>query len=72
MVSRAHLIEFVTMLADSPSYKVAKEAFVSDLEGTSLWEISLVTVTLSAGYLLNSVASVCLPAVRRLRERSIV
>ena len=35
------------------SDKLAKEAFVSGLSGTSLGEISLLTITLSAGYLLR-------------------
>ncbi len=56
----------------SPSYRLRKEAFVSDLEGTTLWEISLITVTLAAGYLLKSVAVVCLPAFQGLRKHSVV
>ena len=46
------------------SDKLVKEAFVSGLSGTSLGEISLLTVTLSAGYLLRCVAVVCLPSLR--------
>lgn len=42
------------------SDKLAKEAFISDLSGTSLGEISLLTLTLSAGYLLRCVLSVSL------------
>ena len=42
------------------SDKLAKEAFVSGLSGTSLAEISLLTLTLSAGYLLRCVLAVSL------------
>lgn len=42
------------------SDKLAKEAFVSGLSGTSLGEISLLTLTLSAGYLLRCVLTVSL------------
>lgn len=40
------------------SDKVAKEAFVFGLSGTSLSEVSLLTITLSAGYLLRCVLTV--------------
>ena len=42
------------------SDKLAKEAFVSGLSGTSLGEISLLTLTLSAGYLLRCILIVSL------------
>ena len=42
------------------SDKLAKEAFVSGLSGTSLGEISILTLTLSAGYLLRCVLAVAL------------
>ena len=42
------------------SDKLAKEAFVAGLSGTSLGEISILTLTLSAGYLLRCVISVSL------------
>ena len=42
------------------SDKLAKEAFVSGLSGTSLGEISILTLTLSAGYLLRCVLAVTL------------
>ena len=42
------------------SDKLAKEAFVSGLSGTSLGEISLLTITLSAGYLLRCTLTVSL------------
>ena len=42
------------------SDKLAKEAFVSGLSGTSLGEISLLTITLSAGYLLRCASIVSL------------
>ena len=58
----------VVMAADE--YRSAKEAFVSGLSGTSLWEISVITATLSAGYLLMSVAIVCLPVVQHLKLNS--
>ena len=54
------------------SYKLAKEAFVSGLGGTSLWEVSLITVTLASGYVLRSTTVVCLPAVQRMKEESAV
>jgi hypothetical protein len=34
---------------NSDEYKAAKEAFVSNLNGTSIWEIILVTVPLPVG-----------------------
>lgn len=43
------------------SDKVAKEAFVFGLSGTSLGEISVITITLSAGYLLRCVLTVSIP-----------
>lgn len=42
------------------SDKLVKEAFVSGLSGTSLGEVSLLTLTLSAGYLLRCVLAVSL------------
>ena len=42
------------------SDKLAKEAFVSGLSGTSLGEISLLTTTLLAGYLLRCVITISL------------
>lgn len=42
------------------SDKLAKEAFVAGLSGTSLGEVSLLTLTLSAGYLLRCVLTVYL------------
>ena len=42
------------------SDKLAKEAFVSGLSGTSLGEISLLTTTLLAGYLLRCVVTISL------------
>ena len=46
-----------TLMSD----KVAKEAFVFGLSGTSLGEISLLTITLSAGYLLRCVVIASIP-----------
>ena len=40
------------------SEKLAKEAFVSGLSGTSLGEISILTLTLSAGYFMRCVLTV--------------
>lgn len=51
------------------SDKLAKEAFVSGLSGTSFGEISLLTVTLSAGYLLRCVAIV---SMRSLAHSSLL
>ena len=45
--------------------KSEKEAFVSGLEGTSIGEIYLVTVTLLAGYLLRCTLLVCMGPVYR-------
>ena len=54
------------------SHKLAKEAFVSGLGGTSLWEVSLITVTLASGYVLRSITVVCLPVVQWMKEESAV
>ena len=59
------------MDARSDLYKQAKESFVSGLGGTSLGEISLLTVALAAGYLLKCTATVCLPAVNSLKKSSV-
>ena len=45
--------------------RAAKEEFVSGLSGTSLWEVSLVTLSLAGGYLVLRCSVVCVPAVRR-------
>jgi len=50
--------------------KQAKEEFVAGLGGTTLGEISLITVTLAAGYLLKCTAVTCLPAVNTLKGTS--
>ena len=52
------------------SLKADKEAFVSGLSGTTVLEISLVTVTLSTGYLLRCVAILCIPAIQHFRKSS--
>ena len=48
----------------------AKEEFVAGLGGTTLGEISLITVTLATGYLLKCAAVTCLPAVNTLKRTS--
>ena len=53
-------------------HKQAKEAFVSGLGGTSLWEVSLITVTLASGYVLRSIAVVCLPSIQKWKEQTAV
>lgn len=61
-----------TMATKATSYKQAKEAFVSGLSGTSLREISLITITLASGYVLRNITVVCLPRIQEAKEKSAV
>lgn len=47
-------------------FKLEKEAFVSGLEGTTVAEINLITVTLLSGYLLRCCCLICLPLLYSL------
>ena len=52
--------------------KLEKEEFVSGLEGTTITEIYLITVTLCVGYLLRCCALICFPFIRRKASSSVM
>ena len=52
-------------------WKLEKEAFVSGLEGTSISEIYLISVTLLSGYLLRCCCLLCVPSLYSLTSTSL-
>lgn len=56
---------------DQENRKLEKEAFVSGLEGTTIAEIYLISLTLLTGYLLRCCLLVCSPYLRSLASTSL-
>lgn len=53
-------------------WKTEKEAFVSGLEGTTIAEIYLLTLTLLGGYLLRCCCLICSPSLHSLASNSLL